>query len=1013
MASCTGTDSDNSSELTTLVSGDTPTLPGQEQPSIRALFEAQDDAAYDLAVAQIPRDHRVRVKGICGDYHEYTTPIRQSGSYVQLATTVKRAPFEEALIAFFVVCQIALRLVADELFVGFLRIVYPSIDKLLPGCGNTLRALVLEAFNKRKEHLKEVLARSVSKIHFSFDLWTSPNHLALLGVVAHFIDEFGQNQSILIAIRQLHGSHSGENQAEVIKEVIQEYNLQNRIGYFVTDNASNNNTAIDSLIARFLPHLTPKQRLGRRLRCLGHVINLSAKAFLYGTEFDAFEKNAEAFKEQSSLLKELHLWRKRGPVGKLHNIVTFICRTPQRREKFANIQSQSEDFATEFDGLKLVVDNATRWNSLYLMIERAIKLRDRIDRFCIDHAEFMHGSSNKKALSMEEQESLLKHDSLTADDWAVLTEIVAFLEKFYTLTKRAEGSKLSSDRGVLSDYLTTLNVLLKHAREYRDDINFRAENPDLTSPGIRQLRVCIVNCWTKLDEYFALVNDTPAHYAAIVTNPQMKWKYFERQWKDAHLWKDATLPESWLPGGKRALNSLWEEYKNLPVADACAGSKRARTPDEFERETDMTQWDEDEMDELETWLSMKVFKLDDDDTLPAYWLRQSKQPATQRIAKMGLDMASIPAMSSDLPPSSLNASIATVLTVLVPKNADFNKVLSYQMPEDSASLHCAPSFSLQGTNKPTSAIDTALTQSEIIPIALALARGWVVIVPDFEGPQAAFLANRLAGQATLDGIRAAVQSQNITGIQPNARVVMWGYSGGSLATGWAAELQPTYAPELKIAGAALGGLVPSIQTVIQMVNKSLFAGLLPPGMIGLANQYPVINDLLAKHIRPEAKASFYTAKQICAAPQLAGNLFKDVKAAFDDQSVFTTEPVTSILNENNMGQAIPQMPLYVYKAVLDEVSPIRETDDLVQKYCSAGTSVEYHRMNLVEHALGETEGVPGALGWIDNVLSGRAPMASCSTSNETVNLFSPEILKMFPRSVLEGLASLAFQKPSY
>ncbi|KJZ69845.1 hypothetical protein HIM_10773 [Hirsutella minnesotensis 3608] len=511
-------------------------------------------------------------------------------------------------------------------------------------CG---RAILLEAFNKRKEHLKEVLARSVSKIHFSFDLWTSPNHLALLGVVAHFIDEFGQNQSILIAIRQLHGSHSGENQAEVIKEVIQEYNLQNRIGYFVTDNASNNNTAIDSLIARFLPHLTPKQRLGRRLRCLGHVINLSAKAFLYGTEFDAFEKNAEAFKEQSSLLKELHLWRKRGPVGKLHNIVTFICRTPQRREKFANIQSQSEDFATEFDGLKLVVDNATRWNSLYLMIERAIKLRDRIDRFCIDHAEFMHGSSNKKALSMEEQESLLKHDSLTADDWAVLTEIVAFLEKFYTLTKRAEGSKLSSDRGVLSDYLTTLNVLLKHAREYRDDINFRAENPDLTSPGIRQLRVCIVNCWTKLDEYFALVNDTPAHYAAIVTNPQMKWKYFERQWKDAHLWKDATLPESWLPGGKRALNSLWEEYKNLPVADACAGSKRARTPDEFERETDMTQWDEDEMDELETWLSMKVFKLDDDDTLPAYWLRQSKQPATQRIAKMGLDMASIPAMSSD------------------------------------------------------------------------------------------------------------------------------------------------------------------------------------------------------------------------------------------------------------------------------------------------------------------------------------------------------------------------------
>jgi hypothetical protein len=77
MASVVGPDSDNNSELTTLVSGDTPTLPGQEQPSIRALFEAHDDAAYDLAVVQIPRDHRVQVKGIW--YVRYE-PYRQRRS---------------------------------------------------------------------------------------------------------------------------------------------------------------------------------------------------------------------------------------------------------------------------------------------------------------------------------------------------------------------------------------------------------------------------------------------------------------------------------------------------------------------------------------------------------------------------------------------------------------------------------------------------------------------------------------------------------------------------------------------------------------------------------------------------------------------------------------------------------------------------------------------------------------------------------------------------------------------
>ena len=63
-ASLTEPDSDNGSELTILNSCDTPTLPSQEQPSVRALFEAHDDAACDLAVAQIPRDQRVQIKGI-------------------------------------------------------------------------------------------------------------------------------------------------------------------------------------------------------------------------------------------------------------------------------------------------------------------------------------------------------------------------------------------------------------------------------------------------------------------------------------------------------------------------------------------------------------------------------------------------------------------------------------------------------------------------------------------------------------------------------------------------------------------------------------------------------------------------------------------------------------------------------------------------------------------------------------------------------------------------------------
>jgi hypothetical protein len=127
----------------------------------------------------------------------------------------------------------------------------------------------------------------------------------------------------------------------------------------------------------------------------------------------------------------------------------------------------------DFDHLQLVVDNATRWNSLYAMIERAIKLRDRIDRFCIDNSNQMHGSRQDKPRTQEDETHLLRNDVLDADDWRVLAETMAILEKFMLLTKRAEGTDSEGDRGILSDYMTTLNSLIGHVRGHRDDIDMR------------------------------------------------------------------------------------------------------------------------------------------------------------------------------------------------------------------------------------------------------------------------------------------------------------------------------------------------------------------------------------------------------------------------------------------------------------------------------------------------------------------------------------------------------------
>lgn len=123
--------------------------------------------------------------------------IRQTEAYVQLPVVVKSSFFQDALVAFIVLCHMALSLVESAVFIEFLTVLYPSLNqsKLLPA-KDTMRTWIISAFEVRKDRMKTMLQKSKSKIHFSFDLWSSPNHLALLGIVAHFVDARAQNQSV-------------------------------------------------------------------------------------------------------------------------------------------------------------------------------------------------------------------------------------------------------------------------------------------------------------------------------------------------------------------------------------------------------------------------------------------------------------------------------------------------------------------------------------------------------------------------------------------------------------------------------------------------------------------------------------------------------------------------------------------------------------------------------------------------------------------------------------------------
>ena len=187
-----------------------------------------------------------------------------------------------------------------------------------------------------ESQVKQIIRAARSRIHISFDLWTSPNGYALCAICAHFVGGNIRNTTVLLGLKRMKGPHGGENIAEVIIPVLEEYEVTSRLGVFMADNAESNDTAISAILTQLRPELAIAPR---RARCLGHIINLAAKAFLFGSDTEAFDEIVEQVTDDtpfdSKAMRDAQAaWRRKGAVGKFHNIVIFIRSSPQRREAF-------------------------------------------------------------------------------------------------------------------------------------------------------------------------------------------------------------------------------------------------------------------------------------------------------------------------------------------------------------------------------------------------------------------------------------------------------------------------------------------------------------------------------------------------------------------------------------------------------------------------------------------------------------------------------------------------------
>ncbi|KAJ8123914.1 hypothetical protein ONZ43_g245 [Nemania bipapillata] len=199
---------------------------------------------------------------------------------------------------------------------------------------------------------------------------------------------------------------------------------------------------------------------------------------------------------------------------------------------------------------------------------------------------------------------------------------------------------------------------------------------------------------------------------------------------------------------------------------------------------------------------------------------------------------------------------------------------------------------------------------------------------------------------------------------------MWGYSGGSIATEAASELQLQYAPELQISGTALGGLFDDLTANMDRVNSSPIAASVVGGLIGTTTQYPEAAAYLRSRLRPDVIDEFYRARDINVNDSLRLYAMKDIYSYFVGGAADLQAPVLQkVFNlEGHLGRhGIPTMPMFLYKAIGDQFCPISQTDALVERFCAAGADITYERNTVGGHVSEIENGNGRAIAWLRTI----------------------------------------------
>jgi fermentation-respiration switch protein FrsA (DUF1100 family) len=251
-------------------------------------------------------------------------------------------------------------------------------------------------------------------------------------------------------------------------------------------------------------------------------------------------------------------------------------------------------------------------------------------------------------------------------------------------------------------------------------------------------------------------------------------------------------------------------------------------------------------------------------------------------------------------------------------------------------------------------------------IAMALARGWAVAVTDYEGlgtpGDHVYMVGRALGPNILDAMRAARALQPGE-LSPAGPAAIIGYSEGGAAAAWAAQLQPTYAPDVPLVGVAAGAAAGNVETAGPSLNGSFFSFFIAYGGIGYAAAYPELD--LDSRLTPKGREGIAFLRDSTILQAIVRGPHFSSATDLTDPNVLELPEWRIRLKENRLGRIAPTAPVLLHHARRDQIVSFDQSLNLRDDWQALGADVRlYVTRGGFDHISGAVAGTPVALEWL-------------------------------------------------